>query len=253
MNKVSSRLVSAVTAAMTLVVLASSPSSAFADDAEGAPFKHVLLISVDGLHQKDVDNYVKTHRGTNIERLMRHGVSYTNASTSTPSDSFPGLTALVTGASPKATGVYYDDSYDRKLSPVGDFQCATIGAETMYAENLDFSYDVVLGGSTRLDAGGGIDPKLLPLSGANGCTPVYPHQFLRVNTIFNVAAAHDLYTAWSDKHPAYELVRGPANTGAEELYTPEINSPPHDLACTAKEGPGGNVDDHCAILDINAQ
>jgi hypothetical protein len=82
---------------------------------------------------------------------------------------------------------------------------------------------------------------------------VYPHQFLRVNTIFNVAAHYGLHTAWSDKHPAYELVRGPANTGAEDLYTPEINSPPHDLGCTARQGPGGNVDDNCAIVDPNAQ
>lgn len=32
------------------------------------------------------------------------------------------------------------------------------------------------------------------------------------------------WTAWSDKHPANEIVRGPANTGAEDLFTPEINS-----------------------------
>jgi hypothetical protein len=56
------------------------------------------------------------------------------------------------------------------------------------------------------------------------CTPIFPHSFLKVNTIFNVAHDAGLYTAWSDKHPAYEIVRGPANTGADDLFTPEINS-----------------------------
>jgi predicted AlkP superfamily pyrophosphatase or phosphodiesterase len=80
--------------------------------------KHVLLISVDGLHEVDVTNYLASHSGSAFARLRQHGVSYTNASTSRPSDSFPGLVALVTGGSPRTAGVYYDDSYDRKLSPV---------------------------------------------------------------------------------------------------------------------------------------
>ncbi len=213
----------------------------------------MLLISVDGLHEVDVVNYVASHPHSAFVQLRQHGVSYTNAFTSQPSDSFPGLVALVTGASPRTAGVYYDDGYDRTLSPPGDLACVTIGTETMYAENIDISFDTVLGGSTRLDGGGGISEEALPRDPAHGCKPVYPHNFLRVNTIFNVAHDSGLYTAWSDKHPAYELVRGRANTGAEELYTPEINSPPHDLICTLAQGPAGNVDDECPVLDPNAQ
>lgn len=37
-----------------------------------------------------------------------------------------------------------------------------------------------------LDAGGGIDPKKLPLDPANGCKPVYPHQYSKLNNIFEV-------------------------------------------------------------------
>ena len=48
--------------------------------------------------------------------LAGMGVHYTNAKSAMPSDSFPGLLAFVTGGSPKSTGVYYDDSYDRLLS-----------------------------------------------------------------------------------------------------------------------------------------
>src|SRR5262249_39240356 len=75
---------------------------------------------------------------------------------------------------------------------------------------------------TKLDGGGGIDPTKLPLDGSKGCTPVYPHTFLRVNTIFEVARQAGLYTAWSDKHPAYDIVNGPSGKGGIDLYTPEI-------------------------------
>jgi hypothetical protein len=73
---------------------------------------------------------------------------------------------------------------------------------------------------------GGIDPVNLPLRKlANGtCVPVYPHDFVAVNTIFEVARSAGLHTAWSDKHPSYDLVNGPSGRGVEDLYTPEINS-----------------------------
>ena len=40
-----------------------------------------------------------------------------------------------------------------------------------------------------------IDPAQLPVDPAT-CTPVYPNQYLRVNTIFEVARAAGLRTAW---------------------------------------------------------
>jgi Type I phosphodiesterase / nucleotide pyrophosphatase len=49
--------------------------------------------------------------------LVRHGVNYLQAQTSSPSDSFPGLAAIVTGSNPRTAGMYCDVSYDRKLSP----------------------------------------------------------------------------------------------------------------------------------------
>ena len=246
-------LVIALTGALCAASLCFASMHALAEEGEREHFRHVLLISVDGLHDVDVQNYVHTHRSSTFARLQERGVRFANASSALPSDSFPGLIALVSGASPRTSGVYYDDSYDRKLSPPGDSQCLTHGTEAAYAENLDQAFDDALGGSRRLDAGGGINPALLPRDANDNCAPVYPHQFLRVNTIFNVAHDAGLYTAWSDKHPAYELVRGRANTGAQDLYTPEINSPPHELTCTRLEGPGGNPDDHCAILNINQQ
>src|SRR5262249_56171518 len=56
------------------------------------------------------------------------------------------------------------------------------------------------------------------------CKPIYPNQYLKVNTIFEVARQHNLRTAWSDKHPAYLALSGPSGTGVQDYFTPEINS-----------------------------
>src|SRR5690348_10886449 len=66
--------------------------------------KHVLLISVDGMHAIDAENYIRKHPDSMLATLSQHAVRYTNASSSKPSDSFPGLLALVTGGSPNSTG-----------------------------------------------------------------------------------------------------------------------------------------------------
>src|SRR5215467_6981528 len=76
---------------------------------------------------------------------------------------------------------------------------------------------------------GGINPANLPLDPLHGCKPVYPRNFVRVNTVFGVSHNHGLYTAWSDKHPAYDIVRGftpigGINNSVDDLNSPEINS-----------------------------
>jgi hypothetical protein len=186
------------------------------DNDQGGAVRHVLLISIDGFHASDLTRFIKANPSSALAKLAARGTSFLNASTSKPSDSFPGLIAQVTGASPKFTGVYYDDSYDRLLSAPGS-NCSTKGTEVVYDESIDINSD-------RLDAGGGIDPAKLPRDGGKGCTPVYPHQFLRVNTIFEVAKAAGMRTAWSDKHPAYDIVNGPSGHGVDDLFTPEVAS-----------------------------
>ncbi len=189
---------------------------------EDAAFRRVLLISVDGLHALDLARYVQANPTSTLARLSSSGVTYSQASASRPSDSFPGLLAQLTGGSPISTGVYYDDSYDRSLSPPlsfpgGSTSCTTVGTETLYDESIDLD-------STALDGGGGIDVNALPRDPSNGCSPVFPHTFLRANTIFEVAKGAHLRTAWADKHLAYEIVNGPSGHGVDDLYTPEIAS-----------------------------
>lgn len=183
--------------------------------------RHVLLISVDGLHASDLQKWIPSHPSSTFAELSRVGTTFSEASTSTPSDSFPGLLAMVTGGTPKTTGVFYDDAYARNYFAPGNTTChGAPGSEALYDESID-----------KTDSSGNIplftviDPANLPLAIVNGtCTPIYPHSYLQTNTIFNVAHAAGLYTAWSDKHPAYDIVRGPQNTGAEDLFTPEINN-----------------------------
>ena len=191
-----------------------------------SPIQHVVLISIDGMHAIDLMRYVQSHPNSALAQLSNSGTTYTNASTSKPSNSFPGVLALTTGGSPVSTGVYYDNSYDRLLSAPGS-NCSTKGTEVVFDESIDKNQDA-------LDAGGGIDPAKLPRDGANGCTPVYPHSFLRVNTIFEVIKAAGGLTAWSDKHPAYDLLNGPSGTGVTDLYNPEINNATNVTGSVAK-------------------
>src|SRR4249920_266920 len=171
---------------------------AYADSDDG------LMVSVDGLHALDLSNFVASHPDSNLAELSRHGVTYTNNSTSSPSDSFPGLASLVTGGSPVTTGLWYDDTYNRALSPPaqtdglgnpGGSCPGKIGTNVA----LDEAVDIDL---TRLDAGGGLNPKFLVRDPQKGCRTILPHEYLRVNTIFEVVRAAGGRTAWTDKHPS---------------------------------------------------
>lgn len=218
------------------VVLPAAAAPARAHGPDRRSVDHVLLLSVDGLHQQDLAWWVAHHPDSALAALSRSGTEYSGARTPFPSDSFPGMVAQVTGGNPRTTGVYYDDTYNRALLPAGTTDCAGAkpGAEVTYFEQLDRD-------QTRLDAGQGlaglpdsilgltgspeqlIDPRQLPVDPTT-CQPVYPHRYVRANTVFEVARAHGLVTAWSDKHAAYDILQGPSGDGIQDLFTPEINS-----------------------------
>ncbi|HUX67465.1 MAG TPA: alkaline phosphatase family protein [Terriglobales bacterium] len=179
------------------------------------PTRHLLLLTMDGTHALDLEHYIAAHPHSHLAALQRHGVFYENASTSRPSDSFPGLMAMLTGGSPYSTGVWYETSYNRSLSPAGS-HCATVGTEVALDESIDKD-------PNALDGGGGIDPAKLPLDPRKGCTPVYPHNLLRVNTIFDVLKARGLYTAFIDKQVGDEMDQGPTGHAVDDLYTPELH------------------------------
>jgi predicted AlkP superfamily pyrophosphatase or phosphodiesterase len=178
--------------------------------------QRVLLISIDGFHAVDLANYVKLRPNSALARLSTHGITYTNAATSFPSNSWPGLTALITGGSSVSTGIIFENNYDRSLSPPGS-DCSTRGTDVI----LDGSIDI---NNKALDGGGGINPDKLPRDPSKGCKPVYPHDFLRVNTIFEAIHEAGGRTAWSDKHLAYDFTNGPSGHGVDDLFTPEVRN-----------------------------
>jgi arylsulfatase A-like enzyme len=175
----------------------------------------VVLVSLDGFHAFDLVRYVDANPSSAMARLVAHGITYENAYTTGPSDSFPGSLALTTGGTPVSTGVIYDNSWDDTLSPPGS-ACATLGTQVLYDESVNTG-----SGDSWTPS---IDPTLLPLDPAKACTPVFPHQYLKVNTIFNVTNAAGLLTAFADKHPTYEIYNGPSGAGVDDLYLTESSA-----------------------------
>lgn len=237
--------------------------------------RHVLLISVDGMHAVDFMNCSQgigsVNSGhpycPNLASLATTGVNYVGASTSKPSDSFPGLMTIVTGATPRRMGVYYDVAYDRSLdgpavqtgNSNGPGACTPntvpTGFTTEYEEGIDKDQQLLNGGApgaAPTDGGvASLDASKMDRDPANGCAPVYPWQFVRTNSIFGVIHKAGGYTAWSDKHPAYSSVAGRDGVGVlDDYYSPEINSTvvglkgvttPDGLSCDAVLDPGSDT------------
>jgi hypothetical protein len=241
---------------------------------------HVLLISIDGMHAVD---YLNCSRGLptvnngepycpNLAALGETGVNYRDTSTSKPSDSFPGLMALMTGGSPRTVGAFYDVAYDRTydapinttgngVAGTGPGGCtpyvAGNGSTTEFDEGIDVNKLALNGGApTGVDGGiQSIDPTKLDRDPANNCAPVYPWDFVRTNTIFTVIHNAGGYTAWSDKHPAYSSVSGHGSDGKalDDYYSPEINSIPVGLPGVSAQGVSCNpLPDQTAVSSSNS-
>jgi hypothetical protein len=227
---------------LALALIAPMPKQA---QAAAPSISHVLLLSVDGMHAVDFANCASglstVNGGTpycpNLAALQ--GVNYVASSTSKPSDSFPGLMTLMTGSSPKTMGVYYDVAFDRTLNPpartTGNGNpggaCTPGGTPpgwtTEFDEGISINKNVLNGGAPTGD-GGVASLQPLFLDRDKSCNPVYPWNFVRVNTIMGVIHGAGGYTAWSDKHPSYSAVGGPTgtnlDTNVDDYYAPEINS-----------------------------
>jgi Type I phosphodiesterase / nucleotide pyrophosphatase len=232
------------------LALASSMYAIAADTSTvgSGKIKHVLLLSIDGMHAVDFYNcangIASANGGNpycpNMAALGQTAINYVGASSSKPSDSFPGMAALASGGTPKSTGLYYDVAYDRSLDaptittgtglaagPCVPYTTPT-GTTTDNDQGIDIDDTKLNGGApgAALTDGGiaSIDPKKLERDPQNGCAPVYPWNFIRVNTTFGVIHAAGGYTAWIDKHPSYSFVGGPGGTGLDDYYSPEVNS-----------------------------
>src|SRR5215471_6085096 len=218
-------------AALSAVALSAVPAlRAYAQPAGPASAhatKHVLLISVDGMHQSDLDWYVAHHPSSALAKLTHTGSEYTNAATSNPSDSDPGGTALMTGGNPKSTGIFYDveyshktdepgaactpgqpatggdvvyDSPDDALPSVPDFIDPANGAfpsfdenGSIYAGGVDANPAAIMNLQNNASS---FNASTFPLDPTT-CHNIMPWDYLGDNTIFQVIHNAGLRTAWS--------------------------------------------------------
>jgi hypothetical protein len=235
--------------------------SAQPDHHHGPTIKHVLLISVDGMHQSDLEWYIANHPGSELARLAYGGAQFTNNHTSDPSDSDPGGTALMTGGDPRATGVYYDVEYSHGVFPPGTTTCSgpVPGGNVIFDSPDDIlnsvpdflhpnPSDPAYQTFPSFDEAGSIYPNGVdknpgaimnltphPQSGLNPatypvdpvtCKPIMPWDYLKVNTIFQVIQNAGMRTAWSDKHAVYTSFNGHGSGGTsiDDFFGPEIDS-----------------------------
>jgi predicted AlkP superfamily pyrophosphatase or phosphodiesterase len=98
-------------------------------------YEHVAVFSIDGFHGSDVAKYVAKRPKSTIAKLLSTGFEYTNAFTSAPSDSFPGTLNVFTGASPRTTGVWYDNTYDRTFFAPGSNCSGPPGANGTFSSS----------------------------------------------------------------------------------------------------------------------
>jgi len=191
-----------ITLALAVASLAVTPAFGQWRDGGGGHGPHVLLISIDGMHAIDYQNCVAANTCPNLASLGQKGINYVRTSTSKPSDSFPGLMAIVTGGTPKTVGAYYDVAYDRVYAPpavdtgngVLHGTCTVNtpnGTRTEYEEGDEIDQTQLNGGYSGYSTTDGgvlsIDPAKLIRDPYNNCQPVYPWNFIRANTIFGVA------------------------------------------------------------------
>ena len=181
------------------------------------PIEHVLVVSSDGLHAVDLARYVAARPDSTLARMSRRGTTFTSAATPLP-NSTPGMMALFTGGTPNTTGMIYSESYDRNLSPPNS-DCSTRGTKVVYNEGVSIDPDAE-------DSGGGVDLKKVPRDPAHGCAPVYPHQWLRVNTVFELVKKSGGSTAWIDQFPGFtDYMKGPSGTGLDDEFAPNSHTP----------------------------
>src|SRR5216683_3181179 len=179
--------------------------------------RHVLLISIDGFHALDYLNCVAGGYCQNLQALGTMGVSYHVAydrALNPPMDTNNnGLLAgpCVPGGVPFGTTTEYEEAININLG---------VGTGKHDQEFLN-------GGAPSGDGGVNSIDKTRLERDAN-CNPVYPWNFVRVNTIYGVIHGAGGYTAWADKHPSYSSIGGPSGTSSDinvdDYFGPEINS-----------------------------
>jgi Type I phosphodiesterase / nucleotide pyrophosphatase len=154
---------SAIAAMAAAIGIPAAGVSAHSSEASKGKVSHVLLISVDGLHQSDLAWYARMNLGSELAKLVSGGREYSHAMAPIPTDSFPGMVGQVTGGNPRTTGVYYDAEYNHNLLPAGTTSCTgqPKGGEVNY-------FEVIAKNPLSIDSGqgpSGLPGSILQLTG----------------------------------------------------------------------------------------
>ena len=183
------------------------------------PYKQVIFLSFDGMHQFDLIRQIANYPSSAFATIVKNAVVYSNAQTSSPSDSLPATASLFTGAAPRSNGIWWEQMFDRSLYTGGTGCSGPIGGICDYSEAADLDNTIITGGN-------GFNLTYLPHQKTTwgACQQVLPHDFIRTNTVFEVGRGNGIWTAFADKHLSYEFLNGPSGTGLSEGYFPEIAS-----------------------------
>lgn len=204
-------------------------------------YKQVIYLSFDGMHQFDFTRYIDLYPNSTFATLAKNAIVYSNARSSAPSDSMPATASIFTGATPSTHGVYWEQMWDRDAYTGGSNCTGPLGGLVDFSEAADLN-------SSSITGGGGFNLTYLPERATSWgtCEPIFPHDYLRVNTVFEVARGNGIYTAYADKHLSYAYVTGPSGTGLSEGYFPEIAS-----VASTLEAQQAWDDLHCEVHDSN--
>src|ERR1700675_2042541 len=132
--RLTAAMFSGVAAGILLLTLTAVARSDDLDKVE-----HVLLISVDGMHQSDLAWYVQTHPNSTLAMLVAQGINYSNASPPFPSDSFPGMVGQERGGNPART--------KNCVGPAPGGEVAYTEADDINLGALDAGQGIVLAGN----------------------------------------------------------------------------------------------------------
>jgi predicted AlkP superfamily pyrophosphatase or phosphodiesterase len=77
----------------------------YAPERAGAPARHVVVISIDGLRA----DAIEASGASNLQRMMREGAYSLDARTIMPSRTLPSHTSMITGVSPEVHGITWND------------------------------------------------------------------------------------------------------------------------------------------------
>jgi hypothetical protein len=80
------------------------------------PYKQAIYLSFDGMHQFDLTNYISLYPNSTFAEILKTAIVYSNARTSSPSDSLPATASIFTGAYPRENGIFWETVWDRSLS-----------------------------------------------------------------------------------------------------------------------------------------